>query len=108
MTLGVANMRPAMPIVTAVSASCQPICFRFGLCVAVTPVEDDLRYTAIQTAVTENPNLIFLDLRFPDMDGIDVGRALHKFLTTGHIPVVGWTIDPISIVHAKIARSRIH
>ena len=30
------------------------------------------------------------------MDGKDVGRALHKFLTTGYIPIVGWTADYVS------------
>lgn len=48
---------------------------------------------AIQTAVNENPNLVFVDLRLPDMDGVEVGRALHKLPCTGHIPVVGWTVD---------------
>jgi CheY-like chemotaxis protein len=51
---------------------------------------------AIQTAVKENPNMVFVDLRLPDMEGVEVGRALHKFPTTGHIPLVGWTIDPAS------------
>ena len=51
---------------------------------------------AIQTAVNENPNLVFVDLRLPDMDGVEVGRALHKLPCTGHIPVVGWTVDPES------------
>lgn len=51
---------------------------------------------AIQSAVAENPNLIFVDLRLPDMDGVDVGHALQTFSRTGHIPVVGWTVDPSS------------
>jgi DNA-binding response OmpR family regulator len=45
---------------------------------------------AIETAVAENPNLIFVDLRLRDMDGVEVGRLYRNFRVTGHVTLVGW------------------
>lgn len=43
---------------------------------------------AIQRAKTEKPDLIFLDILMPDMDGFAVMRELQKDPTTKDIPVV--------------------
>jgi two-component system alkaline phosphatase synthesis response regulator PhoP len=41
--------------------------------------------TALQTATRERPDLIVLDLRLPDIDGLDVTRALRKEST---VPII--------------------
>jgi twitching motility two-component system response regulator PilH len=43
---------------------------------------------AIQFAKDEKPDLIFLDIVMPDMDGFAVIRELHKDPSTKNIPVV--------------------
>jgi twitching motility two-component system response regulator PilH len=43
---------------------------------------------AIQYAKTEVPDLIFLDILMPDMDGFKVMRELQKDTITKNIPVV--------------------
>lgn len=48
---------------------------------------------AIHAAIKDNPNLILLDLRLPDMDGIEVARELQRIPQTAHIPVIAWTAD---------------
>ena len=48
---------------------------------------------AIHAAIESNPNLILLDLRLPDMNGIEVARELQKIPETTHIPVIAWTAD---------------
>jgi CheY-like chemotaxis protein len=48
---------------------------------------------AIQTALSRNPNFILLDLRLPDIDGLEVARELRKSPATEHIPIVGWSAD---------------
>jgi len=45
----------------------------------------------IETAIAAQPNLILLDLRLPDMNGIDTARAIKKDRRTMHIPIVGWS-----------------
>jgi CheY-like chemotaxis protein len=37
------------------------------------------------------PGLILLDIRLPDMNGVDVARAIKKDQRTAHIPIVGWS-----------------
>ncbi|HEY7220830.1 MAG TPA: response regulator, partial [Candidatus Binatia bacterium] len=44
---------------------------------------------AIDTAIAAKPNLILLDLTLPDMKGTDAARALRKYPTTAHIPIIG-------------------
>jgi CheY-like chemotaxis protein len=48
---------------------------------------------AIQTAVAAVPKFILLDIKLPDMSGMDVARALRALPHTADIPIVGWTID---------------
>jgi CheY-like chemotaxis protein len=49
--------------------------------------------TAIHAAIKDNPNLILLDLRLPDMNGIEVARELQKIPQTAGIPIIAWTAD---------------
>jgi len=46
---------------------------------------------AIAVAVDERPDVILLDLRLPDMDGLDVLRELKGREATARIPVVALT-----------------
>ena len=43
---------------------------------------------AIELAHAENPDVIFLDIIMPDMDGYEACRKLTKDASTKHIPVV--------------------
>jgi CheY-like chemotaxis protein len=46
---------------------------------------------AIEIAIAAQPGLILLDIRLPDMNGVDVARAIKKDQRTTHIPIVGWS-----------------
>jgi two-component system cell cycle response regulator DivK len=46
---------------------------------------------AIAGATAEQPDVILLDLRLPDLDGTDVARRLKGDPRTAHIPVVALT-----------------
>jgi CheY-like chemotaxis protein len=46
---------------------------------------------AIERAITAQPSLILLDIRLPDMNGVDAARAIKKDQRTAHIPIVGWS-----------------
>lgn len=48
---------------------------------------------AIQTAKSKNPHLILLDIRLPDMNGLDVVRELRKLSQTKHVPIIGWSAE---------------
>lgn len=43
---------------------------------------------AIAIAIAEQPDVILLDLRLPDLDGVDVARELRGDPRTAEIPVV--------------------
>jgi DNA-binding response OmpR family regulator len=49
--------------------------------------------SAIKTAVNGKPNFILLDLRLPDVNGLEVARELRKSPQTEHVPIVGWSAD---------------
>jgi DNA-binding response OmpR family regulator len=49
--------------------------------------------SAIKTAINRKPNFILLDLRLPDVNGLEVARELRKSPQTEHIPIVGWSAD---------------
>ena len=51
--------------------------------------------TAIEIAVAEAPKLILLDLLLPDINGMEVARQLRGISLFQHIPIVGWTGNPI-------------
>jgi len=46
---------------------------------------------AIEKAIVAQPSLILLDIRLPDMNGLDAARAIKKDQRTAHIPIVGWS-----------------
>lgn len=60
--------------------------------------------TAIQTAKTENPHLILLDIRLPDTNGLDVVRELRKLTQTKHVPVIAWSAESGSNPQREILR----
>ena len=49
---------------------------------------------AIALAAECQPDVILLDLRLPDMDGMDVARGLRGRAVTGQIPVVALSASP--------------
>ena len=49
--------------------------------------------TAIKTAINGKPNFILLDLRLPDVNGLEVARELRKSPQTERVPIVGWSAD---------------
>lgn len=49
---------------------------------------------AIALANEKLPDLVLLDLRLPDLDGVDVARALERGARTGEIPVVALSALP--------------
>jgi DNA-binding response OmpR family regulator len=59
---------------------------------------------AIQTAINENPNFILLDLRLPDLNGLEVARELRKSPQMEHIPIVGWSADCPTNGHREALR----
>jgi len=56
-------------------------------------IEAENGKAAINAAIRRNPSFILLDLRLPDMNGVEVARTLHNRSETKHIPIVGWTAD---------------
>lgn len=49
---------------------------------------------ALTLAATHRPDLVLLDLRLPDLDGVEVARRLAESERTGHIPVVALSAEP--------------
>ena len=45
--------------------------------------------TAIQMVLSENPDLILLDLTLPDVEGTSVAETLKKNSETAFIPIIG-------------------
>lgn len=43
---------------------------------------------AVERALTENPDLILLDLRLPELDGFSVCQRLKTQPQTGHVPII--------------------
>jgi len=48
---------------------------------------------AIQAAKSGNPHLILLDIRLPDISGLEVVRELRKLSQTKHVPIIGWSAE---------------
>ena len=44
--------------------------------------------TAITLTESENPDLVLLDLRLPELDGFQVCQRLKGHPDTGHIPII--------------------
>jgi CheY-like chemotaxis protein len=49
---------------------------------------------AVQNAVSADPKFILLDIRLPDMNGVEVARRILRLKPD--IPIVGWTADYVS------------
>lgn len=47
--------------------------------------------TAVTLATTQKPDLIFMDMRLPIMDGWEATRRIKDNDTTSHIPVIALT-----------------
>ena len=61
--------------------------------------------TAVKIAIAEAPKLILLDLLLPDMNGMEVARQLREISEFKHIPIVGWTGNPIPRQQALLRTS---
>ena len=48
--------------------------------------------SGLSRAKKENPDLILLDIRLPDLNGIDLARLLHRNPITKDIPIIFITI----------------
>ena len=59
---------------------------------------------AIQTAISEKPNLILLDIRLPDISGLDVVKELRKLSQTRKVPIVGWSAESGSNLQREMLR----
>ena len=49
----------------------------------------------IEKAIAAQPGLILLDIRLPDMNGVDVARAIKKDQRTAHIPIVARILESV-------------
>ncbi len=57
----------------------------------------------IQTAQTEKPDVILLDVRLPDMDGTDIVKALQAHAATKDIPVIFLTAQAQTIEKPQLS-----
>lgn len=48
---------------------------------------------AVESSLAFKPDLIFMDVHMPEMDGIAATRAIRSNKNTNHIPIVGLTAD---------------
>jgi CheY-like chemotaxis protein len=62
------------------------------------------RYEAIAFAETEKPDLIFMDMELPDMDGVKTTAILRQNPKTSHIPVVAITVWISALWQEKASR----
>lgn len=60
---------------------------------------------AISSAVSLQPDLIFVDLSLPDINGVEVIAVLKRNAETAHIPMVAISALPASIWGAKAKRA---
>jgi PAS domain S-box-containing protein len=52
-------------------------------------------YQGVEAAITHIPDLIFLDIRMPGMDGYEVIKVLKENDKTKHIPVIAYTASSL-------------
>jgi two-component system cell cycle response regulator DivK len=60
---------------------------------------------AVDLARAHRPDLVLLDLRLPDLDGLEVRRRLAADARIAAVPVVGWSALPEHDVHDWLAGS---
>jgi two-component system phosphate regulon response regulator PhoB len=60
---------------------------------------------AIASAATLQPDLIFVDLSLPDINGVEVTAVLKRTVETSHIPIVIISALPASIWGTKAKRA---
>jgi two-component system cell cycle response regulator DivK len=51
----------------------------------------DMGAAAIELVYRQNPHLILLDIRLPDLSGLDIARRLKSSPATRHIPIIAVT-----------------
>jgi CheY-like chemotaxis protein len=56
--------------------------------------EDGRKGLEVLTASSQRYDLILLDLRMPDMDGVEFIRAVRRTLALASIPIVLTTVEP--------------
>ena len=49
---------------------------------------------AVKKAITEQPDLIIMDLGLPGISGVDATKAIKDNSTTAHIPIIAYTVWP--------------
>ncbi|TVR18938.1 MAG: response regulator [Anaerolineaceae bacterium] len=49
--------------------------------------------SGLNAALTQNPDLILLDIHLPDMDGTQIAAELKSIPALAHIPIVALTAD---------------
>ncbi len=49
---------------------------------------------AIQMVISQNPDLVFVDMNLPDMDGLTVVRRIRKGTVNNNIPVIMLSAGP--------------
>ena len=57
---------------------------------------------AIQTALTELPDILFLDINLPDMHGFDLLKRLRKNKRTAEIPAIIVSASPDEVANRAI------
>ncbi|MGH7525221.1 MAG: response regulator [Gemmatimonadales bacterium] len=60
----------------------------------LTTAEDGRKGLATLTGATERFDLILLDLRMPDMDGVEFIRAVRRTGAFREVPIVLTTVEP--------------
>jgi CheY-like chemotaxis protein len=68
-------------------------------------VEVETGDKAIACAATVQPDLIFIDLSLPDINGVEVTAALKRNTDTSHIPIVVISALPARIWGTKAKRA---
>jgi two-component system cell cycle response regulator DivK len=56
---------------------------------------------AFQLAVTENPDLVLMDIQMPEMDGYEAARRIHADPNLSRIPIVAVTSYAMDSDRAK-------
>jgi two-component system cell cycle response regulator DivK len=50
---------------------------------------------AVEKAISERPDLILMDIRLPDISGVDATKAIKNNPRTGQIPIVAYSALPL-------------